>query len=146
MLFSRRPAIARACVCLRTHETDCRRYYFQTYLSSPQHACKSSIRRDYYTVRNIAISCVRTRDRKTIWCEMMSYTKPESRYILSTRSFRIGVNGFDNPMRDPKTEEVKKQVGLVSITIIILTTNMLYGRMSKPTDAQRLSGQTRHIL
>lgn len=28
--------------------------------------------------------------------------------------FRIGVNGFDNPMRDPKTEEVKKHVGLVS--------------------------------
>jgi len=28
--------------------------------------------------------------------------------------FRIGVNGFDNPMRDPKTEEVKKLVGLVS--------------------------------
>ncbi|XP_025418695.1 uncharacterized protein LOC112689280 isoform X2 [Sipha flava] len=26
--------------------------------------------------------------------------------------YRIGVNGFDNPMRDPKTEEVKKQVGL----------------------------------
>lgn len=25
------------------------------------------------------------------------------------------MNGFDNPMRDPKTEEVKKQVGLVSI-------------------------------
>ncbi|KAF0773296.1 Dwarfin sma-2, partial [Aphis craccivora] len=24
----------------------------------------------------------------------------------------IGVNGFDNPMRDPKTEEVKKLVGL----------------------------------
>lgn len=25
--------------------------------------------------------------------------------------FRIGVNGFDNPKRDPKTEEFKNQIG-----------------------------------
>ena len=26
-------------------------------------------------------------------------------------NFRIGVNGFENPMRDPKTEEFKKHIG-----------------------------------
>lgn len=41
------------------------------------------------------------------------YTKPEVLHSVAT-CFRIGVNGFDNPMRDPKTEELKKQVGLVS--------------------------------
>ena len=25
--------------------------------------------------------------------------------------YRIGVNGFENPLRDPKTEEFKKQIG-----------------------------------
>ena len=29
--------------------------------------------------------------------------------------FRIGLAGFDNPMRDPKTEEVKRHIGQVSI-------------------------------
>lgn len=27
--------------------------------------------------------------------------------------FRIGLAGFDNPMRDPKTEEVKRHIGQV---------------------------------
>lgn len=44
----------------------------------------------------------------------MRCTKPEVLHSIDL-FFRIGVNGFDNPMRDPKTEEVKKQVGLVSI-------------------------------
>lgn len=44
------------------------------------------------------------------------FTKPEVLHSVDLFFFfRIGVNGFDNPMRDPKTEEVKKQVGLVSI-------------------------------
>jgi len=45
---------------------------------------------------------------------MFARADPLREYIPSTCCFRIGVNGFDNPMRDPKTEEVKKQVGLVS--------------------------------
>lgn len=29
--------------------------------------------------------------------------------------FRIGLCGFDNPMRDPKTEDLKKHIGHVSV-------------------------------
>ena len=29
--------------------------------------------------------------------------------------YRIGLNGFDNPMRDPKTETVKQLIGEVSL-------------------------------
>lgn len=34
--------------------------------------------------------------------------------------FRIGLCGFDNPMRDPRTEELKKQVGHVRNRCITL--------------------------
>lgn len=34
-------------------------------------------------------------------------------------SYRIGLCGFDNPMRDAKTEEVKKHIGQVSSRIFI---------------------------
>ena len=34
--------------------------------------------------------------------------------------FRIGLSGFDNPMRDPKTEEVKRLIGQVIVSNTIL--------------------------
>ena len=32
--------------------------------------------------------------------------------------YRIGLNGFDNPLRDPKTEVVKHHIGDVSIVVL----------------------------
>jgi hypothetical protein len=32
--------------------------------------------------------------------------------------FRIGLCGFDNPMRDQKTEEFKRHIGHVSILVV----------------------------
>ena len=31
--------------------------------------------------------------------------------------FRIGLAGFENPMRDPKTEEAKRLIGQVDVNI-----------------------------
>ena len=31
--------------------------------------------------------------------------------VLKLFSLRIGVNGFENPMRDPKIDEFKKHIG-----------------------------------
>ncbi len=33
--------------------------------------------------------------------------------------YRIGLNGFDNPLRDPKTEVVKNHIGEVSICLLL---------------------------
>ena len=38
---------------------------------------------------------------------MLSYHRCSITHFV----FRIGVNGFENPLRDPKTEEFKKQIG-----------------------------------
>ena len=35
----------------------------------------------------------------------------QNSWIINVALFRIGVNGFENPLRDPKTEEFKKQIG-----------------------------------
>lgn len=45
--------------------------------------------------------------------------------------FRIGVNGFDNPMRDPKTEEFKAQIGQGCKVKMDETGNILVKRFSK---------------
>ena len=34
--------------------------------------------------------------------------------------FRIGLSGFENPMRDAKTEEVKRHIGQVSAPSLLL--------------------------
>jgi len=47
--------------------------------------------------------------------------------------FRIGVNGFDNPMRDPKTEEFKNQIGQGCKVKMDETGNILIKRFSKAT-------------
>ena len=39
--------------------------------------------------------------------------------------FRIGLAGFENPMRDPKTEEAKRLIGQVQFQIL-LTKSFLY--------------------
>ena len=42
--------------------------------------------------------------------------------------FRIGLAGFENPMRDPKTEEAKRLIGqviLILITICLTIVNQL---------------------
>ena len=31
--------------------------------------------------------------------------------------FKIGLNAFDNPMRDEKTHETKKRIGMVSVAL-----------------------------
>ena len=33
--------------------------------------------------------------------------------------FRIGLSGFENPMRDAKTEEVKRHIGQVSSAVLL---------------------------
>lgn len=38
--------------------------------------------------------------------------------------FRIGLCGFDNPMRDPKTEDLKKHIGHVSTKVLLRNKNM----------------------
>ena len=58
---------------------------------------------------------------------MLSYHRCSITHFV----FRIGVNGFENPLRDPKTEEFKKQIGSgcklkmddtgMNINIILLT-------------------------
>jgi len=45
--------------------------------------------------------------------------------------FRIGVNGFDNPLRDPKTEEFKKQIGTGCKLKMDDTGNILVKRLAK---------------
>jgi len=45
--------------------------------------------------------------------------------------FRIGVNGFENPMRDPKTEEFKAQIGQGCKVKMDETGNILVKRFSK---------------
>ena len=45
--------------------------------------------------------------------------------------FRIGVNGFENPMRDPKTEEFKSQIGQGAKVKMDETGNILVKRFSK---------------
>ncbi|XP_059086205.1 uncharacterized protein LOC131882930 isoform X2 [Tigriopus californicus] len=45
--------------------------------------------------------------------------------------FRIGVNGFENPMRDPKTEEFKAQIGQGCKIKMDETGNILIKRFSK---------------
>lgn len=45
--------------------------------------------------------------------------------------FRIGVNGFENPMRDPKTEEFKLQIGQGCKVKMDETGNILVKRFSK---------------
>ena len=43
--------------------------------------------------------------------------------------FRIGLAGFENPMRDPKTEEAKRLIGqviLILITIYLTIVGDLY--------------------
>lgn len=45
--------------------------------------------------------------------------------------FRIGVNGFDNPMRDPKTAEFKAQIGQGCKVKMDETGNILIKRFSK---------------
>ena len=34
--------------------------------------------------------------------------------------FRIGLAGFENPMRDPKTEEAKRLIGQVDLILITI--------------------------
>lgn len=46
-------------------------------------------------------------------------------------AFRIGVNGFENPMRDPKTEEFKAQIGQGCKVKMDETGNILIKRFSK---------------
>ena len=46
---------------------------------------------------------------------------------------RIGVNGFENPMRDPKTEEFKNQIGQGCKVKMDETGNILIKRFSKAT-------------
>lgn len=36
-------------------------------------------------------------------------------FFLFVSIYRIGLSGFDNPMRDPKTDELKRHIGLVRI-------------------------------
>jgi hypothetical protein len=45
--------------------------------------------------------------------------------------FRIGVNGFENPLRDPKTEEFKKQIGSGCKLKMDDTGNILVKRLAK---------------
>lgn len=45
--------------------------------------------------------------------------------------FRIGVNGFENPLRDPKTEEFKKQIGTGCKLKMDDTGNILVKRLAK---------------
>ena len=45
--------------------------------------------------------------------------------------YRIGVNGFENPMRDPKTEEFKLQIGQGCKVKMDETGNILVKRFSK---------------
>eukprot|EP00096_Caligus_rogercresseyi_P011849 TRINITY_DN4804_c0_g1_i1.p1 TRINITY_DN4804_c0_g1~~TRINITY_DN4804_c0_g1_i1.p1 ORF type:complete len:481 (-),score=139.90 TRINITY_DN4804_c0_g1_i1:1025-2467(-) len=45
--------------------------------------------------------------------------------------FRIGVNGFDNPMRDPKTEEFKAQIGSGCKIKMDETGNIMVKRFAK---------------
>lgn len=45
--------------------------------------------------------------------------------------FRIGVNGFENPMRDPKTEEFKRQIGTGCKLKMDDSGNILIKRLSK---------------
>ena len=45
--------------------------------------------------------------------------------------FRIGLNGFDNPMRDPKTEDIKRQIGLGVKVKMDQDGNVLIKRCSK---------------
>lgn len=45
--------------------------------------------------------------------------------------YRIGVNGFENPMRDPKTEEFKAQIGQGCKIKMDETGNILIKRFSK---------------
>jgi hypothetical protein len=45
--------------------------------------------------------------------------------------YRIGLNGFDNPMRDPKTEETKRNIGLGIKVKMDEDGNVLIKRISK---------------
>ncbi len=45
--------------------------------------------------------------------------------------YRIGLNGFDNPMRDPKTEELKRNIGLGIKVKMDEDGNVLIKRISK---------------
>ncbi|XP_054157596.1 uncharacterized protein LOC128955942 [Oppia nitens] len=45
--------------------------------------------------------------------------------------YRIGLNGFDNPMRDPKTEELKRNIGLGVKVKMDDEGNVLVKRLSK---------------
>ena len=40
--------------------------------------------------------------------------------------FRIGLAGFENPMRDPKTEEAKRLIGQVNFILITIYLSMVY--------------------
>ena len=53
--------------------------------------------------------------------------------IFSFLIYRIGVNGFENPMRDPKTEEFKNQIGQGCKVKMDETGNILIKRFSKAT-------------
>ena len=52
-------------------------------------------------------------------------------YLIIYIFFRIGVNGFENPMRDPKTEEFKSQIGQGAKVKMDETGNILVKRFSK---------------
>ena len=41
--------------------------------------------------------------------------------------FRIGLAGFENPMRDPKTEEAKRLIGQVNLIPIIIYLTIVGG-------------------
>lgn len=52
--------------------------------------------------------------------------------------YQIGLNGFDNPLRDPKTDMVKQHIGDVSMKVVILRRQFI-------NDNYR-SGQTKWCL
>ena len=41
--------------------------------------------------------------------------------------FRIGLAGFENPMRDPKTEEAKRLIGQVDLILITIYLTLVDG-------------------
>ena len=50
---------------------------------------------------------------------------------FSSFSVRLGLNGFSNPMRDPKTEEFKENIGQGAKVKMDESGNILLKRLSK---------------
>ena len=60
--------------------------------------------------------------------------------------FRIGLSGFENPMRDAKTEEVKRHIGQVSSALLLCSSEARdsrnLGRMDGRGEFLRLIGRS----